>query len=91
MKRSDLGVIYLIQVLDSKGKMRMENGLPFDPYYSEHDPVKPCSKVIPWQHSWFVPQDVYGLIAAHGGMQNYRQTRFIFTVALKSIGAKRVQ
>lgn len=62
--------------------------LPFDPYYSEHDPDKAMfTEGNSWQHSWFVPQDVYGLITAHGG-----DTKFIgkldslFTVSSQLTG-----
>lgn len=41
---------------------------PFDPYYSEHDADKAMfTEGNSWQHSWFVPQDVTGLIQAYGG------------------------
>lgn len=42
---------------------------PFDPYYSEHDADKAMfTEGNSWQHSWFVPQDVSGLIQAYGGI-----------------------
>jgi predicted alpha-1,2-mannosidase len=41
---------------------------PFDPYLSEHDAKKAAyTEGNAWQHSWFVPHDVYGLINYHGG------------------------
>ncbi|MDI3321912.1 GH92 family glycosyl hydrolase [Pinibacter soli] len=41
---------------------------PFDPVYSEHDFGKAAfTEGNSWQHSWFVPQDVQGLINAFGG------------------------
>ncbi len=41
---------------------------PFDPYLSEHDERKAAyTEGNAWQHSWFVPHDIYGLINYHGG------------------------
>ncbi len=49
---------------DSKGQWQE----PFDPYYSEHDFDKAVfTEGNSWQHSWFVPQNVPGLISAFGG------------------------
>ena len=46
--------------------------VPFDPYYSEHDADKATyTEGNAWQHSWFVPQDVYGLINYHGGSKKF--------------------
>lgn len=62
---------------------------PFDPYFSEHDPDKAMfTEGNSWQHSWFMPHDVYGLIDAHGG-----ETRFVqkldslFTVSSQLTGS----
>jgi len=42
--------------------------VPFDPYYSEHEERKAAyTEGDAWQHSWFVPHDVHGLIDAFGG------------------------
>lgn len=56
---------------------------PFDPYYSEHDPDKAMfTEGNSWQHSWFVPQDVYGLIHAHGSEQQFvKKLDSLFTVS----------
>lgn len=41
---------------------------PFDPYYAETDEHKTAfTEGNAWQHSWFVPHDVYGLINFMGG------------------------
>lgn len=41
---------------------------PFDPYLSEHDAKKAAyTEGNAWQHSWFAPHDVYGLINYYGG------------------------
>jgi predicted alpha-1,2-mannosidase len=45
---------------------------PFDPYLSEHDMNKAAyTEGNAWQHSWFVPHDVYGLINYHGGSNRF--------------------
>jgi putative alpha-1,2-mannosidase len=45
---------------------------PFDPFHSEHDEHKAMyTEGNAWQHSWFVPQDVYGLISAHGSEERF--------------------
>ncbi len=64
---------------DSKGKW-VE---PFDPYFSEHEPEKAMfTEGNSWQHSWFVPQDIYGLINAHGSEQKFIQKLdSLFTVS----------
>lgn len=57
--------------------------VPFDPYYSEHDADKAMfTEGNSWQHSWFVPQDVYGLIQAHGGEKPFvTKLDSLFTVS----------
>jgi len=40
---------------------------PFDPKYSSHRENTDYTEGNAWQHSWFVPQDVQGLINLHGG------------------------
>ena len=45
---------------------------PFDPQYSSHDfEVAEYTEGNAWQHSWFVPHDPKGLIALHGGNENF--------------------
>ncbi len=39
---------------------------PFDPFYSEHGAEGVYIEGTAWQHSWFVPHDVEGLIALFG-------------------------
>jgi len=39
---------------------------PFDPYYSEHGFEGIYIEGTAWQHSWFVPHDVQGLIGLFG-------------------------
>ena len=57
----------------STGFMRakLSNGewkTPFDPQFSDHNfDVAEYTEGNAWQHSWFVPQDVNGLIELHGG------------------------
>lgn len=57
----------------STGFMRakLSNGewkAPFDPQFSDHNfDVAEYTEGNAWQHSWFVPQDVKGLIGLHGG------------------------
>lgn len=46
--------------------------VPFDPYHSEHDADKAMyTEGTAWQHSFFVPHDVAGLIRLHGGKENF--------------------
>lgn len=61
---------------------------PFDPYYSEHDPDKAMfTEGNAWQHSWFVPQDVYGLIQAFNGTDAFvNKLDSLFTVSSKVTG-----
>ncbi|UOB18087.1 GH92 family glycosyl hydrolase [Abyssalbus ytuae] len=40
---------------------------PFDPKFSAHREHAVYTEGNAWQHSWFVPQDVTGLIKLHGG------------------------
>lgn len=45
---------------------------PFDPYVSEHDEKKAAyTEGNAWQHSWFMPHDVYGLINYMGGTEKF--------------------
>ncbi len=44
--------------------------VPFDPKYSDHNfDVAEYTEGNAWQHSWFVPHDIPGLIELHGGDQ----------------------
>ncbi len=56
-------------------RARHSNGTwyePFDPYYSEHDFSKAVyTEGNAWQHSWFMPHDVHGLIKMHGSINNF--------------------
>ncbi|MCG6956131.1 MAG: GH92 family glycosyl hydrolase [Gemmatimonadetes bacterium] len=40
---------------------------PFDPLRSDHRQNTDYTEGNAWQHSWFVPHDAGGLVAAHGG------------------------
>ena len=62
--------------------------LPFDPYFSEHDERKAMfTEGNAWQHSWFVPQDVPGLIAAFGGKAPFiKKLDSLFTVSSQLSG-----
>jgi predicted alpha-1,2-mannosidase len=45
---------------------------PFDPKFSDHNfEVAEYTEGNAWQHSWFVPHDIYGLIDLHGGDQRF--------------------
>lgn len=57
--------------------------LPFDPYFSEHDERKAMfTEGNAWQHSWFVPQDITGLITAFGGKASFvKKLDSLFTVS----------
>jgi predicted alpha-1,2-mannosidase len=76
------------QVFDPiSGFMRAKNSngtwvTPFDPFYSEHDPNKAMfMEGDAWQYSFFVPQDVDGLIAHYGGKQRFvRRLDSLFSV-----------
>ena len=46
----------------------------FDPYLSDHNwEVAEYTEGNAWQHSWFVPHDVPGLIKLHGGNRKFIQ------------------
>jgi predicted alpha-1,2-mannosidase len=57
--------------------------IPFDPYYSEHSGnTAMFTEGNAWQHSWFVPQDVPGLIQAYGGKAPFvNKLDSLFTVS----------
>ena len=45
---------------------------PFDPKYSSHDfSTAEYTEGNAWQHSWFVPHDVQGMIDLHGGNEAF--------------------
>ena len=45
---------------------------PFDPFYSEHNPDKAMfMEGDAWQYTFFVPQDIDGLIKSYGGSGNF--------------------
>ena len=56
---------------------------PFDPYYSEHDEKKAAyTEGNAWQHSFFVPHDVYGLMNYSGGPKRFaNKLDSLFTVS----------
>ncbi len=45
--------------------------VPFDPKHSEHRVNTDYTEGNAWQHSWFVPHDVSGLIELHGGNEAF--------------------
>jgi predicted alpha-1,2-mannosidase len=59
------------------GFMRAKNSdgswvKPFDPFYSEHNPDRAMfMEGDAWQYTFFVPQDVDGLIRSYGGRENF--------------------
>ncbi len=57
-------------------RAKLSNGTwkkPFDPYYSILDFDFEYTEGNAWQHSWFVPHDIYGLIGLHGGKTLFTQ------------------
>jgi len=69
------------------GFMRAKNSngtwvTPFDPFYSEHNPDKAMfMEGDAWQYSFFVPQDVDGLMASYGGKERFvRRLDSLFSV-----------
>ena len=77
----------------STGFMRakLSNGewkTPFDPQYSDHNfDVAEYTEGNAWQHSWFVPQDVKGLIELHGGNAPFiAKLDSLFTVSSEITG-----
>lgn len=91
MKRSN----YWKNVFDKKtGFARPKNSdgkwvVPFDPYFAEIDEHKTAfTEGNAWQHTWFVPQDVYGLINYMGGPKKFEaklDTLFSTTSEIKGI------
>jgi len=62
--------------------------VPFDPYYSEHDPDKAMfTEGNSWQHTFFVPQDVKGLAMKYGSYANFaKKLDSLFNVSSKMTG-----
>lgn len=58
---------HFMRAKDSKGNW-VE---PFDPYYSEHGFEGMYIEGTAWQHSWFVPHDVAGLISLFGSKEAF--------------------
>ncbi len=44
---------------------------PFDPYLSEHGFNGQYIEGTAWQHTWFVPHDVKGMMELHGGKSQF--------------------
>jgi predicted alpha-1,2-mannosidase len=44
---------------------------PFDPYFSNHGYDSEYTEGNAWQHAWFVPHDIRGLIDLHGGNEAF--------------------
>ncbi|MGL5681913.1 MAG: GH92 family glycosyl hydrolase [Marinifilaceae bacterium] len=66
----------------SKGEWRE----PFSPYYSNHR-EDDYTEGNAWQYSWYVPHDVEGLVALHGGAELF-ETKLdsLFTVPSQLLG-----
>jgi predicted alpha-1,2-mannosidase len=62
--------------------------VPFDPYYSEHDPDKAMfTEGNAWQYTFFVPHDVKGLAMKYGSFGNFSsKLDSLFTVSSKMTG-----
>ncbi|WDF54015.1 GH92 family glycosyl hydrolase [Mucilaginibacter sp. KACC 22063] len=62
--------------------------VPFDPYYSEHDPDKAMfTEGNSWQHTFFVPHDITGLAMKYGSYTNFvKKLDSLFTVSSKMTG-----
>lgn len=66
----------------SEGKWK----IPFSPIRSEHR-VDEYTEGNAWQYSWFVPHDIEGLIALHGGKENFtRKLDSLFTISSEMEG-----
>ena len=55
----------------AKGKDKTTWKTPFDPKYSAHRKNADYTEGNAWQHSWFVPHDVNGLISLYGGYEKF--------------------
>jgi predicted alpha-1,2-mannosidase len=68
---------YLHLFDEETGFMRGKNedgtawNTPFDPKYSAHRVHADYTEGNAWQHSWFVPHDIKGLINVHGGNDKF--------------------
>ena len=62
--------------------------VPFDPYYSEHDPDKAMfTEGNAWQYTFFVPHDVKGLAMKYGSFGNFAsKLDSLFSVSSKMTG-----
>mgnify|MGYP002508747093 FL=1 len=60
--------------------------MAFSPIRSEHR-VDEYTEGNAWQYSWFVPHDIEGLIALHGGKENFtRKLDSLFTISSEMEG-----
>jgi len=60
---------------------------PFDPFFSSHREHADYTEGNAWQHSWFVPQDVPGLIKLQGGKKSFvEKLEMLFTADSKITG-----
>lgn len=83
--------IGLMRGKDSNGKWRE----PFDPHLYEEDiPKRDFTEGTSWQYSWYVPQDVPGLIGLLGGNKEFIKkldALFTFQDAEKNEGVSDIQ
>ncbi|HEV2391028.1 MAG TPA: GH92 family glycosyl hydrolase [Verrucomicrobiae bacterium] len=83
--------IGLMRPKDSHGQWRA----PFDPhFYNENTMSNDVTEGTSWQFSWYVPQDVPGLIRLFGGKERFAQKLdelFTFHEADKSKGVEDIQ
>lgn len=58
-----------------RGKSSVDQSwrIPFDPKHSNHREHTDYTEGNAWQHSWFVPHDVQGLIALHSGEKSFTE------------------
>ena len=81
----------LMRPRDSKGQWRT----PFNPhFYDENSRANDVTEGTAWQYSWYVPQDVPGLIALFGGPDRFTRkldALFTFKEADQSKGVDDIQ
>jgi predicted alpha-1,2-mannosidase len=81
----------LMRPRDSKGQWRT----PFNPhFYDENSRANDVTEGTSWQYSWYVPQDVPGLIALYGGPEQFTRkldALFTFKEADQSKGVDDIQ
>ena len=81
----------LMRPKDSRGQWRE----PFDPhFYNENTLSNDITEGTSWQYSWYVPQDVSGLIRLFGGREKFAEkldALFTFHEADKSKGVDDIQ